>query len=365
MRISFKKWVFSLLFSVLGVIGVIVAVNCTVDTYGILRSDFSRQFQEPNHRFVKIKYLLGHKDKYDAFLFGSSRVLHIDNKKIGNGRCYNMGYSEGVPAEHLDHIRFLLKNGVPIRNLIIALDDFSGRVDPDTHRADLLRQPHYLISGKSLISFYSEYFVKASRFVTYLSRYIRHNYAKRKDPSAKVIVYDMYDSGREICPNCDKEIESDIEKHIHDPKFQKPYHYDGDSTARTLESLRALVSLAREKNIALTVFVNPIHQTTYLDTDLPLFFSFKQKLAGITDYYDFSGLNTITTNNYYYYEASHFRERVGDMMLKRMFGYPEVTVPSDFGVLVTSRNAGEHIRKQRQEVAGVKKPHLQKSQWDL
>jgi hypothetical protein len=349
-RMSYRRWALSLLLSVLGVIGLVILINCTVDAYGILRTDFSRQFQEPNENFIKMKYLLGHKDKYDSFLFGSSRALQIDTKKMTDGAWYNMAYSEGLPNEFLDTLKFMLREGVRIRNVMIALDEFSFVIDPGKHTNDLMRQAHYRVSGKRPASFYSEYFVKIKRFIPSIREYLRYNYTEEGRNRAKRTLYDFYDSGRVICTTCDDEIEQDIEKHRHDPRFEKPIRYYGDNLANTLASLREIVALARERNFRLTLFIDPVQRTTYLGADQALLLAFKQDLAGISDYYDFSGLNTITTDNYYYHETSHFRHLVGDMMLRKMFGAPEVVVPADFGVLVTSRNVDGHVRKQREQL---------------
>ncbi len=346
---SFKKWFFVSIICTLTVVSIIVLINCIVDTYGILRDDFSRQVREPNQRFVKMKYLLSHKNKYDSFLFGSSRALHIDNKKIQNGIYYNMGYSEGVPKDHLENIKLLMQHGVHIKNVVIALDDFSYRIDPDQHLFDLLQQPHYLISGKRKVHLYSEYFLKIHRFAPSLRDYLQFNYGSRNRSTSKKYTYDISDSGRVFCSTCDSEIENDVEKHNNDPKFTKPYHYDGDNLSSALRDVGDIVGLAKKHKFNLLVFMNPIHHTTYRDTDLPLFSAFKKRLSAMTDYYDFSGLNTITTNNYYYYETSHYRAKVGDMILSKVFGYPRVAVPDDFGVLVNRQNVDEHLmRLQRQ-----------------
>ncbi len=359
----FKKWFFIALICTLTMVGIVVLINCIVDTYGVLRVDFSRQFHEPNQKFVKMKYLLNHPDKYDSFLFGSSRALHIDNKKIHNGVYYNMGYSEGVPKDHLDNIKLLIRKGVRIKNVIIALDDFSYRVDPDEHLFDLLRQPHYLVSGKRKADFYGEYFMKIKQFTPALRSYLRFNYGKGDGVTPKKFTYDIYDSGRVFCAACDSEIEDDVEKHNNDPKLKQPYHYDGDYLSNALRDMGAVVELAKKNKIRLTVLINPIHHATYLDTDLPLFSAFKKRLAAMTDYYDFSGLNTITTNNYYYYETSHYRAMVGDMILNRIFGYPPVAVPDDFGVLVNRRNVDEHLKRLRRQIASfeLKERSLQTS----
>jgi hypothetical protein len=160
----------------------------------------------------------------------------------------------------------------------------------------------------------------------------------------KKFSYDFFDSGRPLCKTCDDDIEKNQAKHRNSSIFDKPTHYEGDNMANALQSIRELVDIAKKNNINLTIFINPIHHTTYLDTNMEQFFTFKKELAKITSYYDFSGLNTITTDNYYYYETSHYRTKVGDMMLKRMFGYPPVAVPDDFGVFVTRQNIDAHLR---------------------
>lgn len=92
------------------------------------------------------------------------------------------------------------------------------------------------------------------------------------------------------------------------------------------------------------MFVNPIHLLTYRATNLDEFDEFKRKLADITSYYDFSGVNDITTNNYYYYETSHYRPMVGDMIIHRIFNEPKDS-SSTFGHWVTKDNVDEHIKK--------------------
>ncbi len=349
-----KKWTISVFLSIVIIVGAVVSVNVVVDTYGIFRTNFSRQVMPPNMNYVKIKYLLENKNKFDSFIFGSSRVSYINEEKITNGRYYNMFYAEGVPEEHLANIRFLLKNGVSMKNLMIGLDEFSGVIDPKQHLSSLLVQPYPGVSGKKLLNFYGEYFFRLDKFIPELEDYIRHNYTKRNSPEEHRIFFDMYGTGRILIPAVDKEIERDVQAHIHDKRFLEPFHRVGDNSANALAAMKEIVDLAKRKGINLTVFINPIHKTTYLDTNLSQFASFKKKLAAITEYYDFSGLNSITTNNYYYYESSHFRLLVGDMMLKTMLGAPKVAVPPDFGFHVTRENIDSHLRSQCREIRKIK-----------
>lgn len=355
---AFKIWTITVFWSVIVLVGLVVAINVVVDSYGILRTDFSRQSQVPNMNFVKIKYLIANTKKYDSLLFGSSRVENIDVKKISNGLYYNMTYPVGVPQEHFENIRFLLNSGMSIKNVMIGLDDFSYRVDPQQHRSDLELQPHPAVSGKKVQLFYSEYFLKLRKFIPQLTAYIRHNYTKRNSPSETRIIYDIHETGRILCPACDEDIERNVDAHIHSGGFSKPFHSvgdTGDNITNTLATMKEIVALAKHEHINLIVFINPIHRTTYLDTNLSQFALFKKELASITDYYDFSGLNSITTNNYNYYETSHYRPFVGDMMLKVMFGKPDVNVPPDFGFRTTRANIDAHLKNQCREIRKVRK----------
>jgi hypothetical protein len=72
--------------------------------------------------------------------------------------------------------------------------------------------------------------------------------------------------------------------------------------------------------------------------------------------FDFSGFNSITTeaipqasgtpDMLYFWETSHYRVNVGEMILNRMFGQGE-GVPADFGVELTPQAVSGHLAAQR------------------
>jgi len=51
-----------------------------------------------------------------------------------------------------------------------------------------------------------------------------------------------------------------------------------------------------------------------------------------------------------YYEEVHFRYRVADMVIKRIFGAGTADVPDDFGVLVTKETIDQHLAEQQQDL---------------
>ena len=319
-----KKYVYRLLGIVIFALLFTMGWNYVYDTSGFFNQDFSIKREEPNQHFVKMRYIFSQPEKYNAFCFGSSRVGNIDLLRIDNGmRYYNMTYSEGIPAEWLNDLQVFIKKGVHIKQVMIGLDDFSFRVDPELHKKQLSRIPY-----------------KDNNFLTYFN-YLLKQPRKLDNNLDKASVYDIYGSGRPLHPEKDEIIEADIEKHVNDEKFKKPCVYVGNRVKETISELIQLKELCDDNNIQLIVFINPIHAVTHRDTDMQDFNEFKRQLAQVMDYYDFSGLNEITTNNYYYYETSHYRPLVGDMIVNRLFNKGN----ADFGVYVTKENVDKHLQR--------------------
>jgi hypothetical protein len=232
---------------------------------------------------------------------------------------------------------------------MIGLDDFSYKVDPKTHFDQMLRQPYPETIGESVLNYYIRYLIRMPDKKV-LKTTLQAYRDRKKGIKTYFDHYDFYNTGRGKTDFIDEKIEKDPEQHRKDKKFEKPAVFRGDRVRETLDEIKQIVDFCKANKINLYIFINPHHHITYINSNLNQFFYFKKELAKITDYYDFSGLNTITTDNYYYYETSHYRTIVGDMILNRIFGYPDIKVPHDFGVKVTKNNIDEHLEKQKKEV---------------
>ena len=147
-----RKWLFWALGILLSIVGLTGLTNYILDPYGLLRKDFTYQFIEPNKNFIKIRFITQNPDRYDSFVFGSSRVNNINVRKIQGYKCYNVHYSGGLPRDHLDNIRYLLKKKVKTKLILIGLDEFSFREDPDARLRQPLRCPPALAAVSWLSS---------------------------------------------------------------------------------------------------------------------------------------------------------------------------------------------------------------------
>lgn len=348
-----KKWIILLFIGSVSFIIFVVSFNIYIDYYSIFNNENLNKYQGVNQNFIKIKNLLNKNIKANSFIFGSSRVGVINPQLFENGKYYNMTYLGGLPKEHLDNIKLLVNQNYKIKNIVIGLDDFSYEIDYLTQLNDIYRIPHYLTSDKKFakIKFYSIYVLKVPSIVEIkkiLQSFLNIKILEFTNISLK--------NGMLKFPTfLDENIEKNITLHVNNKNFLRPTHFRGNRIDKTINEIKQMIVLAKKNNINIKFFINPIHITTYLDTNFENFLEFKKKLANLTDFIDFSGINKITTNNYYYYETSHYRIMVGDMIAKRLQN--SKNDESDFGVYVNKNNINEHIQNLKNELKNYKNTH--------
>ena len=310
---------------------IIILINYIVDPYGVLKGDMSAQNIEPNQHYLKVDFIINNPTKFDSFLFGSSRVGKIDTKNIkGGNKWYNMSYSEGVPFEHLNDIKIFIKNKVEIKNIKIGLDNISYLVDPEIHKNDIMRKPYE--------TFYNPYY--SYLFLQPKYEIIKAALFPKKSKDSFSVKYDIYYSGVPTLINIDNYINAHQEEHNLDNKFKEPswkmMKYNNRIDA-VINEISEIINICNEENIELEFFINPMHVITYLKLDKKSYFDFLSKLSQITEFYDFSGINKITTNNFNYYETSHYRPFIGEKIADIIFDKKKMEVPY-FGQKVNKIN---------------------------
>ncbi len=346
----YRKWFFTGLIILAVEFSLVALLNYIVDPSGFFRyatwrHDVSHQFLLVNMNFVKTRYIAQNPHKFDCLIFGSSRANAIDVRRLKEANCYNMFIGAGLPRYYLDNLRYILEKGAKPKLVMIGLDEFSYKNDPAEEFTDYVRYPYPPAVHQNRVLFYLKYLVR------YSSRSMKESfegYEGKKPP----IPYD-HDTGLMIPdPKVEEAIDADPITYAKDPRFQQPFASSGDRMDAALEEIRETVDLLKAHGIRPIVFMDPIHKTTYLATGLERFLLFEKELSKITSFYDFSGLNSITTNNAYYLETSHFTFKAGALILARILNIG-VKVPADFGVLVTRENIDEHLAYLRSQVAGL------------
>ncbi|WP_302821462.1 hypothetical protein, partial [Fusobacterium ulcerans] len=105
---------------------------------------------------------------------------------------------------------------------------------------------------------------------------------------------------------------------------------------KTLNEIEQISELCYKNDINLIIIINPLHKMAYIKNNLKEYQEIKNEIFKIKNckIYDFSELNEITLDNYYWYETSHFRPIVGEMMLKKIYQDKidlDIEVPEYFG----------------------------------
>ena len=337
-----KIWLFSAVLPL--VIMPLVVYNFWIDPFGVLRSNMQNQKTEPNQHYLKIKYCTANPKKHEAFLFGSSRVGKIDVSKIPDtNNWYNFTYSECVPFETLQDIKYLLNHNVEIKKIIIGLDEISYLVSPELHKSQSLRKPYV----NSLNPYLYYLFLRPS--ISMYSSIMNADTSKFYSKGAYKIIY----LNGSFSPNKkDTFIEKNPLFHKKDRIFNKPNwgpHYR-ERINKTVSEIKEIKEICNKHSIEVKFFINPIYQKTYMKAVDNKFFVFLYKLSTITEYYDFSGINKITTNPYYYYESSHYRPVVGDILIKKMFDLDTKAKFRHFGYIVNKSNVDSIINIKKIEI---------------
>lgn len=309
--------------------------NYLIDPYGVFfhKTHFH---QEPNQSYIKTRHILQHPEKYDGLIFGSSRVGRFDPTVIQEGKFYNMTYSQGLPANHLAILQLLSTRDIFPKKIIIGLEEFSYRLDPKVHLQEPSRKPHHLVTQESKLRFLQFYLT-----MTPTQRRIKNALSG----SALFFGYDFSTTGMPIIPKAvDKAIDNDPQNHNAKPVFLQTPSYQGMRLEETLYEISSLVQLAKHHNAEIVFFIHPLHLWAYLGMDHQVFDTFLLRLSAISNFYDFSGIHTISTNNLNYYENIHYRKHVADAILHTILHHD---IRHDFGTYVTAKNIEQHLRNKR------------------
>ncbi len=344
-----KKWLLYWVIIVILSVPILVSVNYIVDPLNILHTKFFKQEYQMNERFMKIEFLKDNHQKYNSYMFGSSRIGTTSpkdiEKYIPNSKFYNFTISSGNLSDYLIHLKFFIKRKWEIDNLYLQIDIGDMGYYGNTHLGHLGKY-YPEVKGENLTSFYFNY------LTSFLPLSIKGKIELNlKD--VKTNEYFLNTTGIYIHRKAEKELTEDCEKyvtkeqtfHIANKRFLSAIYLKEATTA-----LSKIVSICNDNNISLYVFTTPYNKNNMDTVKIDDYLKFLSSIASITNFYDFSGYNTVTTNNCNYYEYSHYRPLVGKLIAAKIFNDKTVDVPKDFGVFVTKNNINEHLKNMKEQI---------------
>jgi len=331
-KLSFKKWTTKALIILAILMTLIISFLYITDTYSIRNSQPNECFSIPNQKYLSTQYILNHKNKYNTFIFGSSRVGHINPSLIKNSKTYNMSYGEGIPHEHLLILKLFIKNNIKIKNLIIGLDEFSYIVSFTNHQMSFRGKSHYLATNESLSSFYGFYFLRkpnSQDIENFKRKFLHKAYNDDINRACQFIFKQNQFFHNKIFPK-----KNSTTKYIL-PTSPISTFYNKEIFNNTLKDIQEITEIAKQNNINLILFINPISMQKYAYTNEELLFKFKEELAKITDFYDFSTQTDISRDSRYWLDAFHYTLDIGDLIIKTIYNNK-----------VYVKNFGIHVKKQ-------------------
>lgn len=318
------------------------------DTFNVFHWDNIRfTIAEPNKNFVKTQYIIHNPKKFNAFIFGSSRVLGIPphllpKEKDGTSlNWYNMTYSVGIPAEHLLTIKTFLRKRVDVKMIMIGFDNISMYTSIEHHYADLLRCP-FQVYEKSKLDFFRPY-LTTEVDPSIIKQIDEYDFETHKLQSEQFYSFDWWGGDFSLPENIDLSLYEAV--------------YTDNILKDCYKDLEEIVDFCAENRIKLILFTNPMYQTLYRKTVEDGYLDFLQKVAQKCEFYDFSTLNNYTQNPRYYFESSHYRPSLGLIIEKYLFGTEEERSEIRreagdelFGIKINSKNVDFVISQLKRQV---------------
>ncbi|QTA93902.1 hypothetical protein [Desulfonema magnum] len=369
----YKKWLLEF-FGI--VIVAYLAIACIIDPFGVFGD---RLFNTPEismiitQRFNKIEYLDKHFRKYNSYLIGGSRIAAIKpewvEKYMPGTRFYNLFVSAATEYDNLNHVKYIVENYI-VKNIILQVhinDLYSYFGSDDT---TLMTEPHYKVSGKNVMEFYFSYMNPGAELLIKKLKYV---FGIEKIENLKTVVEE---TGERSYRYEEKLIAQDHEKYIRKKKtfhlrdeasklktlmgvtrtasykslFAQDRKAKGIRMKESIESLKKIKQICDRNHVNLILLTVPHHHMMLDVFDMEDYLTFLKQLSDISPFWDFSGYNSITTDNRNYYEWSHYRVTIVKYILARIFNDPLTEVPEDFGVLVTKESIKDHLIKLRKNI---------------
>lgn len=335
---SSKKWVLVFLATVLVLAVLLAALNLAADPFGAFGDELLSWFsydETNNPRVAKFTYLEQHHDDYDSYILGCSSTSSFPVDAFNeafDASFYNL-IMYGADMRDCEKIARYLIGHYEVKNLILNVYLDNGLTyDEESDR--LTKNLHYKEDpDTSALSYYTRYLFADPRYAL----------AKLKALRTDTILPQTFDVFDERTGCYDKRVR-DAEPIGSAERYLESYPVFADYPHQTLslpyteqcmQSVAAIRALCEEAGVSLTVVAGPVYAEYLKNYEPETVAQFYRSLAQITPFWDFSS-SSISCEMRYFYDGTHFRNNVGEMLCARMTGRTDLWIPDDFGTYVTA-----------------------------
>ncbi len=346
-----RRYVFAFGGLVISLVGAVAAFNYLIDPLGIWRvvaidGVNAAKSERRDHVYI-FKAMDMQRLKPRVLLLGSSRAaygLNPAHPLFEAGEAYNLS----IPGGHLPvivaYLEHALANNEQVETVVLGVDLFSFNENLPTPRSF---EPRRLGRG----TVWAE--DAAATLITRdaLRSSIQTVLSNVNDPGYQP----YFDSGQLTAMSMRRRVERDgmvprfdrsMDLYLNGKTRYGDFSLDADAFAH----IERISALCAERGIALQMFVPPVHavlrEAIALRGHDKTYRSWLGRLVAIAPFWDFSGYNEITTEPIRftmdnYWDVSHFRSEVGDLMLATMLT-GAAALPG-FGRYVTAETVDVHL----------------------
>jgi hypothetical protein len=347
MMMSARTFCISFIGAVIAIVAAIVTANVVIDPEQMFQTNLLAAHSSPNTRYQKFRAYQREAPEVDGLLFSSSRGGVFDPQSIatlsGARHVASFAVIAGAITDHLQFLKTILRDkaarGERIRQVLLLLDsDLFGTPSWTNRNLDSFMPPE--VSGESGFRFWMRYLVSVQTTSWRESVRQSREHAPRPPvaldrPDRKirlaansVVGLTLVGSEASAAPPAPSDRASQLRRERMSTKpFLEPQ----------LRELARFVALCRQNDIRLIVAINPLNrqnQQQYVPGHLQ---EMVARIAGVTEVWDFEAPAWLESDPAHWFEISHFKPEIADLMLRRMYANG-VGVPDGFGRLL--RRAG-------------------------
>ncbi|HAS74810.1 MAG TPA: hypothetical protein DCS67_11760, partial [Clostridiales bacterium UBA8960] len=319
------------------------AFNMVIDPFGVFGDRFINFYaynMNNNPRVAKIAYLDRHFEKYDSYVVGGSKSSSLSpdllNQYYEGASFYNMMMYGGDFYDYQKTIHYLVEN-YKVKNIILHMS--MQEID------------HYNQQNKTINTELSEKVLSDNR-IKYYSKYLtlnlEHAFKKvqgliqRKfDPMA----YATFIPEKGVYNKSVRDIESlgNLDDFIAKyPEFNDPlWHLYGVAIDDNVTALQRIKDYLEQHGVSFTFIAAPTYHKEMDRYQTDDIYKLWRGIARVTDFWDFTGYNSISYDARNFYDRMHYRNSVGNLMIETMFSSKQPL--TDFGHFTTSENVESRL----------------------
>lgn len=270
------------------------------------------------------------KEKYDSFIFGSSRSLAFkctDWNKFINARPFHFDANGESLFGIQTKLEYLEKKKIPVKNCLIVLDSSILFVTENIDNHLYIKHP--TISNESKVNFHFVFlkaFLSNKFFIPYIALKFNSEFTKKLSYQGivdhRVLSYEE-ETNDVIFTGDEEELGRDVNAYY---KKRSYFFYRRDTLVQKIYGKvlfeKQIEYLQRIKN-ALSLLHSNYKIINYPYYDQKKLDASDEKIIrdifGTENVFDFSGINKLTNNIENYYEADHCRAKAGLEMLKTIY----------------------------------------------